>query len=59
MKEDLTQQERSLIIHCLEEMYYEFTEPEQKRYREICLKFNVTPYFIEKEGSSTQDFSLE
>ena len=59
MKEDLTQQERSLIIHCLEEMYYEFTAPEQKTYREICLKCNVTPYFIEKEGSPTQDFSHE
>ena len=32
---------------------------EQKTYREICLKFNTTPYFIEKEGSPTQDFSHE
>ena len=57
MKKELTRQQRSLIIHCLEEMYYEFTEPEQKTYREICLKLNITPYFTEKEGSPTQDFS--
>ncbi len=59
MKDSFSRQERSLIIHCLEEMYYEFTAPEQKTYREICLKCNVTPYFIEKEGSPTQDFSNE
>ena len=59
MEEEFTRQQRSLIIHCLEEMYYEFTEPEQKTYREICLNFDVLPYFSEKEGSLTQDFSKE
>ena len=59
MKDSFTRQESSLIIHCLEEMYYEFTEPEQKTYREICLNFDVLPYFSEKEGSLTQDFSKE
>ena len=57
MKDSFTRQESSLIIHCLEEMYYEFTEPEQKTYREICLSFDVLPYFSEKEGSPTQNFS--
>ena len=57
MEDEFSRPQRSLIIHCLEEMYYEFTEPEQKTYTEICLKLNVTPYFTEKEGSPTQDFS--
>ena len=59
MKDSFTRQQRSLIIHCLEEMYYEFTEPEQKTYIEICKNLDVIPYFTEAEGSPTQDFSNE
>ena len=40
-------------------MYYEFTEPEQKTYIEICKNLDVIPYFTEAEGSPTQDFSNE
>tara|TARA_R100000458_G_scaffold59513_1_gene70312 strand:- start:3557 stop:3748 length:192 start_codon:yes stop_codon:yes gene_type:complete len=45
--------QRSLIIHCLEETYWEFSEYERREYREICQQLGVIPYFDHEEGSST------
>tara|TARA_B100001996_G_C18323076_1_gene463281 strand:+ start:293 stop:466 length:174 start_codon:yes stop_codon:yes gene_type:complete len=52
--EYFTSSQRSLILHCLEETYWEFSEHERKEYRDICQRLGQTPYFTGEEGSSTQ-----